>query len=247
MACGRQLGGCMAVSISPLAIPEVRLIVPDRFGDERGFFSETYSRRALADGRHRRTSSSRTTIRCRRRPARCAGCTTSCRRSRRPSWCASSRGAILDVAVDLRRGSPTFGRHVAAMLSADGRNQLFVPVGFAHGFCTLEPDTEVVYKVTAYYSREHDRGIRWDDPGAGDRLAGRSGGGGAVRQGSCAAAAGRRRRRPSCSSWRPIDGAMTRDALDEDHGHRRRRLHRLGLGAACWCASTATRCSTSTS
>ena len=78
-----------------------------------------------------------------------------------------TRGAILDVAVDIRRGSPTFGHHVAEVISAKEWNQILVPKGFAHGFVTLEDSTEVIYKVSDYYAPDYDCGIRWNDPELG--------------------------------------------------------------------------------
>jgi len=76
-------------------------------------------------------------------------------------------GAIYDVAVDIRRDSPTFGQWVSEILTAENKRQILIPKGFAHGFCTLVADTEILYKVDEYYSAEHDRGIRWNDPAIG--------------------------------------------------------------------------------
>ena len=158
--------GRMPVQITSLAIPDVRLVVPNRFGDARGFFSETYSRRDFAAGgiadefvqdNHSRSASTGTV----------RGLHYQLPPFAQGKLIRVLKGSILDVAVDIRRGSPSFGDHVAVTLTAEAGNQLYVPAGFAHGFCTLEPDTEVAYKVTDYYSREHDRGVRWDDPALG--------------------------------------------------------------------------------
>jgi dTDP-4-dehydrorhamnose 3,5-epimerase len=145
-----------------LAIPEVKLITPPIFRDERGFFSETYNRQALAaagiDAEFVQDNQSL---------SRAKGVLRGLHFQSSPRAQAKLvrvvRGSIFDVAVDIRRGSPTYGRHVSATLSAENWAQLWVPVGFAHGFCTLEPDTEVIYKVTDFYAPERDRGLAFDD------------------------------------------------------------------------------------
>jgi len=149
-----------------LRIPDIKIIKPKKFGDHRGFFSETYNKQALAQAGvaldfvqdNHSLSVSRGVIR---------GLHFQTPPFGQDKLVRVVRGAILDVAVDLRRGSPTFGQHVSAVISAEEWNQILVPVGFAHGFCTLEPNTEVIYKVTNYYSPAHDKGVRWNDPALG--------------------------------------------------------------------------------
>jgi dTDP-4-dehydrorhamnose 3,5-epimerase len=149
--------------IERLDIPEVLLITPPRFEDSRGFFSETWSEAKLtAAGFNERfvqdnQSLSRETgtvrgLHCQVAPAI------------QGKLVRVVRGAIWDVAVDVRRGSPTFGKFAAAVLSAENWHQLWIPGGFLHGFCTIEPDTEVIYKVTADYNREAERAVIWNDP-----------------------------------------------------------------------------------
>lgn len=149
-----------------LALPDVLEITPKKFGDDRGFFSETFSaERFLQAGLempwvqdNQSFSAPVFTLRG--------------LHYQKPPFAQDKlvrvlRGRILDVAVDIRQGSPTFGRWVSLELSADLFNQILVPKGFAHGFLTLEPDTEVFYKVSAPYSASHDRGVRWNDPAIG--------------------------------------------------------------------------------
>jgi dTDP-4-dehydrorhamnose 3,5-epimerase len=149
--------------VIPTAIPDVKIIESRRLGDHRGFFSETYSRPAfLAVGidldfvQDNHSLSERIgTLR---------GLHFQAAPYAQDKLVRCPRGRMLDVAVDIRRGSPTFGAHVAVELSADNWRQLLVPKGFAHGFITLEPATEVFYKITAPYSPAHDHGLAYDDP-----------------------------------------------------------------------------------
>jgi len=141
----------------------VKLIHTRRFGDDRGWFSETYHRPRWTDQGvdcefvqdNHSFSAHAGTIR---------GIHFQTAPFAQAKLVRCTRGRIMDYAVDLRAGSPTYGRHVAAELSAENGDQLYVPVGFGHAFVTLEPDTEVMYKVSAVYAPESDGGLRWDCP-----------------------------------------------------------------------------------
>lgn len=149
-----------------LDIPEVVEVLPRKFGDDRGYFSEIFRqdqfRQQVSDvdfvQENQSLSVKAGTIRglhfqtdplAQGKLVRCLA------------------GAIFDVAVDLRRESPHFGAWAVVELSAEKGNQLWIPPGFAHGFCTLMPDSVVCYKVTAYYSQDHDKGVAWDDEDIG--------------------------------------------------------------------------------
>lgn len=154
------------MQVQSLAIPDVKLLTPRRFGDARGFFAETYSRKVLSE-----LGFSDEFVQDNHSLSREVGVVRGLHFQLPPFAQAKLvrviRGAIFDVAVDIRRGSPTFGTWVGAELTADNFTQILVPAGFAHGFVTRAPDTEVVYKVTAYYAPSHDRGILWNDPAIG--------------------------------------------------------------------------------
>ncbi len=154
------------MNVTPQAIPEVLLVEPKRHGDARGFFSEVWKESALAAQGFRvrfvqdnhSFSAQKGVLRGLhfQRPPTPQGKLVRC-----------TRGAILDVAVDIREGSSTYGQHVAAELSAENWRQLWVPRGFAHGFVTLTEDVEVLYKVDGEYDPATDAGIAWDDPDLG--------------------------------------------------------------------------------
>jgi dTDP-4-dehydrorhamnose 3,5-epimerase len=154
------------MQIIPTVIPDVKEIRPVRHGDARGFFSEIFREDVLRQHgidmvfvqENHSLSADRGVVR---------GLHFQTPPMAQAKLVRVAAGAILDVAVDIRAGSPNYGRHVAVVLSAADGNQLFVPEGFAHGFCTLEPNTQVIYKVNRYYSPEHDRGVMWDDPALG--------------------------------------------------------------------------------
>lgn len=152
----------MPFQFRPMAIPEVILVEPQRFGDMRGFFMETYQYEIFATNgiaphfvqdNHSRSAK---------------GVLRGLHYQKDPQ--AQGKllkvvvGEIFDVAVDIRRGSPTFGQWVGEILSAENGRLLYVPPGFAHGFCVLSETADLLYKTTAYYHPASDRGIIWNDP-----------------------------------------------------------------------------------
>jgi dTDP-4-dehydrorhamnose 3,5-epimerase len=152
----------MQLNVHSLAIPDVKLIRTPRFSDARGYSCKTFQRVGFAaqgldnDFLQDNQSSSD-------RPGTVRGL-----HFQRPPFAQTKlvrvlHGSIFDVAVDLRRSSPSYGMHTAIELSSEGNEQLFIPAGFAHGFCTLEPDTVIFYKVDQVYSAAHDGGVNWGD------------------------------------------------------------------------------------
>ncbi|OYR22979.1 dTDP-4-dehydrorhamnose 3,5-epimerase [Brucella thiophenivorans] len=154
------------MEVRALGLDGVYEIIPRKFGDDRGFFSETYKVNALAEAGielnfvqdNHSYSAAKGVVR---------GLHYQLPPFAQDKLVRVIRGAILDVAVDIRKNSPTFGKWVSLEVSAKYWNQILVPKGFAHGFITLTEETEVIYKVTDYYAPEHDRSVRFDDPAIG--------------------------------------------------------------------------------
>ncbi|MFM7334074.1 MAG: dTDP-4-dehydrorhamnose 3,5-epimerase [Tabrizicola sp.] len=154
------------MQIEPTALADVLILTPRRFGDARGWIMETWNAQRMADAGldlpwvqdNHSFSAAKGTLRGLhfQSPPRAQDKLIRC-----------SRGAILDVAVDIRTGSPTYGQWVGVELTPDNGRQLFVPKGFLHGFVTLTDDTEVQYKCSDLYSPESDGAVRWDDPTIG--------------------------------------------------------------------------------
>jgi len=150
---------------TPLAIPDVILLEPKVFGDERGFFFESFNQATFeaAIGRHvdfvqdNHSRSVKNVLR---------GLHYQIRQPQ-GKLVHVVHGEVFDVAVDVRKSSPTFGQWVGETLSADNKRQMWVPVGFAHGFVVLSDTAEFLYKTTDYYAPEHERCIAWDDPAIG--------------------------------------------------------------------------------
>ena len=150
--------------IQPTAIPDVLLVEPDVHGDARGFFFESYNRRALAatgiDAEFVQDNHSRSRRGVLRGPHYQI-------EHAQGKLVRVAEGEVFDVAVDLRRRSPTFGRHVAMTLSAANRRMLYIPPGFAHGFIVTSESADFLYKTTDYWHREHERTLLWNDRALG--------------------------------------------------------------------------------
>jgi dTDP-4-dehydrorhamnose 3,5-epimerase len=154
------------VQYQSLSISDVKLVTPNRFGDDRGYFSEVFK-----DGWFRQNIADVTFLQDNESLSRQIGTVRGLHFQLEPvsqgKLVRCTSGELFDVAVDIRVGSPTFGKWVGATLSPENGAQLWIPGGFAHGFITLKAETVISYKVTAPYSAEHDRGLKWDDPAIG--------------------------------------------------------------------------------
>jgi dTDP-4-dehydrorhamnose 3,5-epimerase len=150
------------LKVERLAIPDVMLVVPKRFGDVRGHFAETYTAKRFAE-----IGIDRPFVQDNQSLSRPKGTLRGLHCQVAPfvqgKLVRVVRGAAWDVAIDIRGGSPNYGKWVAAKLTVDGGEQLWIPPGFLHGFVTLEPDTEIFYKVTSDYDRASERGVIWND------------------------------------------------------------------------------------
>ena len=154
------------MEIISLHIAELKLFIPKRIGDGRGYFSETFRDEIFSEHcgefvfvQENESLSAKTgTVR---------GLHFQSRPHAQGKLVRCTAGALFDVAVDIRYGSPTYGRWIGETLTPENGKQLWVPPGFAHGFCSLKPDTVICYKVTNYYNTECDKGVAWDDPEIG--------------------------------------------------------------------------------
>ena len=154
------------MDIRPTDIPDVKIIRPARVGDHRGFFSEVFRSDVFkASGIDVDWVQDNHSLSARRGVIR--GLHYQTAPFAQAKLVRVIRGAIFDVAVDIRKGASTYGRHVAVELSAENWDQLYVPAGFAHGFCTLTENTEVLYKVSAPYAPANEGGLMWNDPAIG--------------------------------------------------------------------------------
>jgi dTDP-4-dehydrorhamnose 3,5-epimerase len=150
------------IAVRATAIADVLILRPERFGDHRGYFRETYNQQSFAAA-----GVPATFVQDNESFSVLKGTLRGLHFQRPPAAQAklvrALRGRVFDVAVDLRIGSPTYGKWVAEMLTAEGGEQIFIPRGFAHGYCTIDPDTAVAYKVDSFYAPEHEGGIAWND------------------------------------------------------------------------------------
>jgi dTDP-4-dehydrorhamnose 3,5-epimerase len=151
------------MKVETTAIPDVLLVTPQRFPDGRGFFSETWNEQRFTEADIRGPFVQDNHALSREKGV-LRGLHLQIGPNAQGKLVRAVRGAIWDVAVDIRRGSPTFGKHFGTVLSAENWSQLWIPAGLLHGYCTLEADTEVIYKVTAPWDRAAERGVIWNDP-----------------------------------------------------------------------------------